>query len=101
MSAHTGRIKVRSMIFAPMMLPAESEPCFFAMAVSVVTSSGRDVPMAMMVTEMTRSETPHMEASAEPLSTRSCAPAPVPPAPMRNLTTLVMTAFFVTGSSSC
>ena len=30
------------MIFAPMMLPAESEPCFFAMAVSVVTSSGRD-----------------------------------------------------------
>lgn len=52
------------MIFAPMMLPAESEPCFFAMAVSVVTSSGRDVPMAMMVTEMTRSETPHMEASA-------------------------------------
>ena len=39
-------------MFAPMMLPTDSEDCFLRMAVMVVTSSGSDVPMAIMVAPM-------------------------------------------------
>ncbi len=41
---HRGKINVRSMMFAPRILPTESEDCFLMMAVTVVTSSGREVP---------------------------------------------------------
>ncbi len=45
-----GRISVRSIMFAPRMLPTESEPAFLRIAVIVVTSSGRDVPIAIAIT---------------------------------------------------
>ncbi len=72
-SAHSGIISVRSMIFAPMILPTDSEDCFFRIAVMVVTSSGSEVPIAIMVAAITESGTPIMTASAEPLSISSCA----------------------------
>ena len=49
-----GRIMVRSRMFAPRMLPTDRADCFLTMAVTVVTSSGRDVPIATMVTPMIR-----------------------------------------------
>lgn len=54
----TGRISVRSMIFAPRILPMDREDCFLTIAVMVVTSSGREVPTATSVTPMIRSEMP-------------------------------------------
>ena len=63
---HTGRIKVRSMTLAPMILPTDMEASFLAMAVRVVTSSGREVPMATMVTPMMLEGTPSCSASSLP-----------------------------------
>ena len=45
-------MRVRSKMFAPMMLPTERDACFLTMAVMVVTSSGSEVPMATMVMPM-------------------------------------------------
>ena len=56
--SHSGRIRHRSMMFAPMMLPAERLDCFLMMEVTVVTSSGREVPTATSVTAMMLSGTP-------------------------------------------
>ena len=42
----------------PMMLPTRSSVSFFLAAVMVVTSSGSEVPKAMMVSAMMRSDTP-------------------------------------------
>ena len=69
------------MMLAPMMLPTESEDSFLRMAVRVVTSSGREVPMAIIVAAMMESGTPIIFASAEPLSIRSCAPSTMVAAP--------------------
>ena len=64
MSAHSGRMIVMSMMFAPRMLPTDIEDCFLTIAVIAVTSSGSDVPMATMVTAMMRSETQLRQHSA-------------------------------------
>ena len=77
---------VRSKIFAPRMLPTDRADCFLMMAVTVVTSSGRDVPMATMVTPMIRSETPARRARALALSTSRSAPSTTAAAPRENLT---------------
>ena len=79
--AQRGMIMVRSMMLAPRMLPTERAACFLTIAVMVVTSSGREVPTAMMVTPMTRSETPANRANSLPLSTRSLAPRAISAAP--------------------
>ena len=63
---HTGRIMVRSMTLAPMILPTDMEASFLAMAVRVVTSSGREVPMATMVTPIMAEGTPSSRASSLP-----------------------------------
>ena len=63
---HTGRIMVRSMTLAPMMLPTDMEASFLAMAVRVVTSSGSEVPMATIVTPMMLEGTPSSSASSLP-----------------------------------
>ena len=42
--AQRGSISVMSMMFAPMTLPTDKSDFFLAIAVIVVTSSGRDVP---------------------------------------------------------
>lgn len=67
------------------MLPTESEDSFLRMAVRVVTSSGRDVPMAIIVAAMMESGTPIICASAEPLSMSNCAPSTMAAAPSTKL----------------
>ena len=81
---HTGMINVRSMIFAPMMFPTPRDDCFFITAVMVVTSSGSEVPIAMMVTEITLSLIPSEAAIILPLSTRRSAPKTIASAPRIN-----------------
>ena len=56
------------------MLPIDRLLCFLAMAVIVVTSSGREVPMAIIVSPITLSDTPNAFAISVPDSTRSLAP---------------------------
>ena len=71
-----------SIMFAPMILPTERELCFLAIAVTVVTSSGKEVPMATMVSETMRSGTPRMsDAMIVPLSTKRREPITMPAAP--------------------
>ena len=48
-NAQIGKIKLISMIFAPTTFPTERDDCFFAIAVIVVTSSGKLVPIAIKV----------------------------------------------------
>lgn len=47
-----GKIKAESIIFAPIIFPTDKEDSFFRIAVTVVTSSGKDVPIATIVTEI-------------------------------------------------
>ena len=54
------------MTLAPIMLPTDMEASFLAMAVRVVTSSGKEVPMATMVTPMMLAGTPSSSASSLP-----------------------------------
>ena len=63
---HTGRMSARSMTFAPMILPTDIEASFLRMAVRVVISSGREVPMATMVTPIIAAGTPSSAASLLP-----------------------------------
>ena len=58
----------------------------------VVTSSGREVPMAIIVAPIIASGTPRSCARAVPLSMRSCAPSTMAAAPIRNLQMLPATA---------
>ena len=83
--AHSGMMSVRSRMFAPMILPTESEACFLRMEMMVVTSSGSEVPMAIIVAAITASGTPMRRASSEPLSISSCAPSTMAAAPSTNL----------------
>ena len=81
---HIGMMNVRSMILAPMILPTPSEDCFLMTAVIVVTSSGSEVPIAMIVTEMTLSLIPIEDAMILPLSTSRSAPNTMARAPSIN-----------------
>ena len=74
-----------------MILPTDSEDCFLRIAVMVVTSSGSDVPIAIIVAAITESGTPIMTASAEPLSISSCAPRTIAAAPRMNLPMFIAT----------
>ena len=84
MRLHIGMINVRSMILAPMIFPTPSDDCFLITAVMVVTSSGRDVPIAMIVTEITLSLMPKDVAIMLPLSTNRSAPKTIASAPSMN-----------------
>ena len=89
-------------MFAPMMLPTDRDDCFLRMAVMVVTSSGSEVPMAIMVAPMMASGTPSICASAVPLSISSCAPSTMAAAPNTNLPILSATVRpSVLGRASC
>ena len=92
-NAHIGRMRVKSMIFAPIMLPMESSDCFLATAVRVVTSSGKDVPIAIMVTPIIASDTPKWRAITVPSSTSKSAPTTTAAAPIKNLTILSAICF--------
>ena len=93
--AQIGSISVKSIIFAPIIFPTERDICFFDIAVSVVMSSGRDVPIARIVMEMILSEMPIAEARKVALSTRRSAPIAIAAAPRINLTEFISTSFFV------
>ena len=66
-----GRISVKSIMFAPRILPTESEPAFLRIAVMVVTSSGSDVPIAIATTLMILCGTCRLSAISVPYLTRS------------------------------
>ena len=80
-----GIIRVRSMIFAPKILPRPKLVCFLTTEVTVVTSSGRDVPMATMVAEIRASEIPKCRAISLLESTRRSEPKTIPAVPKTNL----------------
>ena len=65
----------------PTMLPTKRSLSFFLAAMTVVTSSGRDVPSAMMVSEMMRSEMPTAVAMVEAELTTSWLPPTTPAKP--------------------
>ena len=73
-TAHSGRINVASMIFAPIMLPTEREFSFLRIAVRVVTSSGKDVPNAITVKPIIVSLIPKPFAIVLPDETKASAP---------------------------
>ena len=59
------------MMLAPMTLPTERSDCFLMIAVIVVISSGREVPIATIVIAIIFSGTPSSVAKAVPLSTKN------------------------------
>ncbi len=67
-------------ILLPTMLPIKRSDSLFLAAVTVVTSSGNEVPSAMMVNEMIRSETPIVLAMVLAELTTNSLP---PTTPMR------------------
>ena len=83
-TAHKGSIRVASMMFAPMMLPTESEFSFFLIAVKVVTSSGKEVPSAITVNPIMVSLMPIPDAMVLPEETKNSAPSTMPIVPKTN-----------------
>ena len=59
-------MRVISITFAPIMFPTDKEASLFAMAVTVVTSSGMDVPTAIKVAPITASDMPRKRARLLP-----------------------------------
>ena len=95
MNEQSGRITVTSMMFAPRMLPTDIDVCFFTIAVIAVTSSGSDVPIATIVTAITRSDTPRIFASSVPLSTSSREPTTRHAAPSTKMPTFFQSVFLL------
>ena len=81
-TAQRGRIKVASIILAPIMLPTERDASFLRMAVRVVTSSGSEVPRAITVKPMIVSLIPMPEAMVLPEETRNSAPKMIEAVPI-------------------
>ena len=80
----TGRASTTQMLkmLLPMMLPTSRSDSPFLAAVMVVTSSGSEVPMAMTVSEMMRSEMPMVLARNEAEFTTNWLPPTTPARPM-------------------
>ena len=93
MKEHTARMRVVSMTFAPITFPTDTDDCFLMIAVIAVTNSGRDVPIATIVTPIMASETPHDDAILLPLFTRSCEPMTIPAAPRTTRAIFLITDF--------
>ena len=72
-------------MLAPMIFPMDKLDSFLRIAVSVVTSSGREVPTATSVTAIIRSSTPNAVAIALPPSTRNSEPITIAAAPARKI----------------
>ena len=79
----TGRARTKQILkmLLPMMLPTKRSDLFCFAAVIVVTSSGRDVPMATIVSEIMRSERPMALAIIEAELTTSWLPPMTPTKP--------------------
>ena len=93
-TAQRGRISVVSMMFAPMMLPTESDDSFLRIAVRVVTSSGSDVPRAITVKPIIVSLMPIPVAIVLPDETRNSAPNTIEAVPRMKKKILEGTSFF-------
>ena len=77
-----------------MIFPTEREDCFLIIAVTVVTSSGSEVPTATIVAEITASDTPLTVAISVAELTRKSAPITIPAAPTINLKILIGISYF-------
>ena len=79
----TGRDKTTQMlkILLPTILPTRRSLSFFLAAITVVTSSGNEVPSAIMVREIMRSEMPTVVAMVEAEFTTSWLPVTTPMRP--------------------
>lgn len=76
-----------------MIFPNEREPCPLTSEVIAVTSSGSDVPKAIIVKAITDSGTPIAPAMITPLSTNRLAPNAIPIAPTTNNNMFCQTGF--------
>ena len=99
-TAQRGRISVVSMMFAPMILPTESDDSFLRIAVSVVTSSGSDVPRAITVKPIIVSLMPISVAIVLPDETRNSAPNTIAAVPRTKKRTFEGISFFSWASIS-
>lgn len=79
-----GKIKAESIIFAPIIFPTDKEDSFFRIAVTVVTSSGKDVPIATIVTEIIASLICRISAILQAECTSNSEPATIHTAPIQN-----------------
>ena len=61
-SVASGKIKLKSITFAPIILPNETDDCFLEKAVIAVANSGNDVPSAITVVETILSVMPTFNA---------------------------------------
>ena len=79
----TGKAKTIQIlkILLPTILPTNKSLSPFLAAITVVTSSGKEVPRAMMVSEMMRSEIPTASAMVEAEFTTSWLPPTTPAKP--------------------
>ena len=93
-NVQSGRIRDKSMMFAPMMLPTDKSAFFLTIDVIAVTNSGSDVPTARIVTPIMPSGTFNARASSAPLSLISCAPQKIAAAPTTNNTMFLPMSFF-------
>ena len=100
MKEQIGKIKTKSIIFAPIILPTPRSPCFLVIEVIVVISSGKLVPIATIVIAIIPSLTPIAEASSFAFSTKRSAPKTIPAAPSMNLRILIIIFFVSTFSST-
>ena len=91
---HKGSMSVESMILAPIIFPTEREFSFLRIAVSVVTSSGREVPSAITVKPIIVSLMPIPEAIVLPDETRNSAPKIIEAVPRIKKSTFDGTSFF-------
>ena len=90
----SGRIKVASIIFAPIIFPTESELSLLRIAVRVVTSSGSEVPSAITVKPMIVSLIPIPKAMVLPEETRNSAPKTIEAVPIRKKSAFDGISFF-------
>ena len=97
---HMGKIIARSIMFAPMILPMDIEDSFLRIAVSVVISSGRLVPIATIVTPIIAEGTPSKSASSLPYLISSFEPTTIAAMPMTNITSCFGRCFLSTCSRS-
>ena len=89
-------IRVTSMMLAPTTLPTDMDACFLTMDVMAVTSSGRDVPRATIVTAMIASDTPSILAISVPLLTNRLDPMTIHTAPTAIIPICMSISFLVT-----
>ena len=72
---------VALIMFEPIIFPIPKTGSFFLIEIIVVTNSGKEVPKAMIVSEITLSDTPNVLAIKVALSTTKSLPKIIPANP--------------------